>query len=157
MQGKIPLPDEQPVAVNALRNKRAQIAGMIAMHEGEARQLRAELIHIDAVLRLFDPETDPEGLPISKAFPRRMAYFAKGEVSRRVYDALREGTTAANELAEAAMTEKGISEDDRHVRRDFVNRFHNMLHHMRRRGQTEKIGNRKGVRWKLAPREPDLI
>ena len=95
MQGKIPLPDEQPVAVNALRNKRAQIAGMIAMHEGEARQLRAELIHIDAVLRLFDPETDPEGLPISKAFPRRMAYFAKGEVSRRVYDALRDGTTAA--------------------------------------------------------------
>jgi hypothetical protein len=94
---------------------------MIAMHEGEARRLRAELIHIDAVLRLFDPETDPEGLPIRKAFPRRMAYFAKGEVSRRVYDALREGTTAANELAEAAMTEKGISEDDRHVRRDFVN------------------------------------
>jgi hypothetical protein len=41
------------------------------------------------VLRLFDPETDPEGLPIRKAFPRRMAYFAKGEVSQRVYAALR--------------------------------------------------------------------
>src|SRR5439155_20014804 len=147
MQGKIPLPDEQPVAVNALRNKRAQIAGMIAMHEGEARQLRAELIHIDAVLRLFDPETDPEGLPIRKAFPRRMAYFAKGEITRRVLDTLREnGTVAANELADAALAEKGIPETDRTTRRDFVNRFHNMLHHMRRRGTTEKIGHGEGVR-----------
>jgi len=42
------------------------------------------------------------------------------------------------------MSEKGIPEDNRHVRRDFVNRFHNMLHHMRRRGQTEKIGTAKG-------------
>src|SRR5439155_19434842 len=107
IQGKTPIPNEQPVAVNALSNKRAQIAGMIAMHEGEARQLRAELIHIDAVLRLFDPETDPEGLPIRKAFPRRMAYFAKGQVSRRVYDAIRDGTTSANELADAATSQKG--------------------------------------------------
>src|SRR5207302_9083323 len=137
MQGKIPLPDEQPVAVNALRNKRAQIAGMIAMHESEARQLRAELIHIDAVLRLFGPETDPEGLPIRKAFPRRMAYFAKGEVSLRVYDTIRTGTTAANELAQAAMSEKGIPEADRHVRRDFVNRFHNMLDHLAARPNQE--------------------
>src|SRR5437868_6522079 len=68
MQSKIPLPDKQPVAVNALRNLRAKIAGQIAMHEGEARQLRAELIHINAVLRLFDAETDPEGLPIRKGF-----------------------------------------------------------------------------------------
>ena len=157
MQSKIPLPDDQPVAVNAIRNLRAKVAGMIAMHEGEVRQLRADLVHIDAVLRLFDPETDPEGLPIRKAFPRRMAYFAKGEVSQRVYAALREGTTSANELAEAAMAEKAIPEDDRHVRRDFVNRFHNMLHHMRRRGQTEKIGNGKGVRWQFAPKERELL
>ena len=109
------------------------------------------------MLRLFDPETDPDGLPIRKAFPRRMAYFAKGEVSRRVYDAIRDGATSANELAEAAMSEKGIPEDDRHVRRDFVNRFHNMLHHMPRRGQTEKIDNGKGVRWKIAPTERDLL
>ena len=55
------------------------------------------------------------------------------------------------------MNEKGIPEDNRHVRRDFVDRFHNMLHHMRRRGQTEKIVNGKGVRWKIAPTERDLL
>ena len=31
-----------------------------------------------------------------------------------------------NELAEAAMAEKGLPEDDRHIRRDFLNRFQNM-------------------------------
>jgi hypothetical protein len=46
-----------------MRTKRA---GQIALHEGEVRQLRDELVDIDSVLRLFDPETDPEGLPIGK-------------------------------------------------------------------------------------------
>ena len=32
---KLPLPDEQPIAVNALRNMRAKIAGKIAMHTPE--------------------------------------------------------------------------------------------------------------------------
>ena len=57
---KLPLPDEQPIAVNALRNMRANIAGKIAMHTREIDRLRAQLIHLDATLRLFDPETEPK-------------------------------------------------------------------------------------------------
>jgi hypothetical protein len=52
---KLPFPDEQPIAVNALRNMRAKISGKIAMHTREIDRPRAELIHIDATLRLFDP------------------------------------------------------------------------------------------------------
>jgi hypothetical protein len=59
----LPLPDEQPVAVNALRNKRTAIAGEIEMHSREIDRLRRELIHLDATLRLFDPATDPQGIP----------------------------------------------------------------------------------------------
>jgi hypothetical protein len=51
---KLPLPEDQPVAVNALRNKRAEITGQIAMFEREVARLRAELVHVDATLRLFD-------------------------------------------------------------------------------------------------------
>jgi hypothetical protein len=80
-----------------------------------------------------------------------MSYFGKGEVTRRVHEVLREGTAPANELTEAAMTDKGVPEGDQHTRRDFVNRVHNMLHHMRRARQAEKIGNGKRVRWMLAP------
>jgi hypothetical protein len=50
-----------------------------------------------------------------------------------------------------------VLETDRTTRRNFVNRFYNMLHHNGRRGKTEKIGSGRGVRWKLAPRERDLL
>ena len=56
---KLPLPDEQPIAVNALRRMRAKISGEIEMHSRELDRLRATLVHIDATLWLFDPETDP--------------------------------------------------------------------------------------------------
>jgi len=69
MQSKIPLPDEQPVTVNALRNKRAKIAGQIALHEADINRLRADLIHLDSVLRLFDPELNPGTLSLRSGFP----------------------------------------------------------------------------------------
>jgi hypothetical protein len=38
-----------------------------------------------------------------------------------------------------------------------MSKFHNLLQHMGRRGQLEKIGSGQGARWKLAPTEPSLI
>jgi len=38
-----------------------------------------------------------------------------------------------------------------------VNRFHHMLYHMGRRGHAVKIGQGEGSRWKLAPKERDLL
>jgi hypothetical protein len=45
--------------LSPLRAKRAEMAGEIDAAERRADQLRADLIHIDAVLRLFDPEAIP--------------------------------------------------------------------------------------------------
>jgi predicted metal-dependent HD superfamily phosphohydrolase len=154
----LPLPDEQPIAVNALRNKRAEILGDLVVHQAAIDRLRAELIHIDAVLRLFDPDTNPEEIGGKRRFPRRTEYFGRGEVTRLIYDALRDnGTVSAAELAEAVATQKEIPETDRAIRREITDRFLNMLHHLRRRGHLEKIGHGPGVRWKLSPKEPDLL
>ena len=82
----------------------------------------------------------------------------QGEQTNMVYDALRErGSVAATELADQALARKRIAEHDRATRREFVSKFHNLLQHMGRRGQLEKIGEGQGARWKLAPVEPDLI
>lgn len=121
---KLPLPDEQPVAVNALRSKRAAILGDLAMHQATIDRLRAELIHVDAVLRLFDPDTNPEDIAGKRRFPRRTEYFGRGEVTRLIYDAVRDnGTVSASELAEAAATAKEIPETDRATRREIADRF----------------------------------
>jgi hypothetical protein len=126
---KLPLPDEQPIAVNALRNMRARIAGEIAMHSREIDRPRAELIHLDATLRLFDPETDPADVPALHRYPKRTEWFSRGEATRRLYETLRdEGTVSPRELAKRAMTEKGISETDRKVRKDITALFTNVAY-----------------------------
>jgi hypothetical protein len=146
-----------PIAANALRNKRADLAGQIEMHQREVDRIRTELVHLDATLRLFDPYVLPEEIAPRQRWPRRSDYFAKGELTRLVYEAMRDnGTTAAGELAATAMATRNIPETDGRTRRDFVARFLNTLHDMRRRGTVEKIGQGRGVRWRLAEREPSL-
>ena len=49
--------------ISGLCEKRAEIAGRISELERTTDQLRAELIHVDAVLRLFRPEIDLETIP----------------------------------------------------------------------------------------------
>jgi len=155
---KLPLPDEQPIAVNALRNMRPRIAGEIAMHGREIDRLRTELVHLDATLRLFDPETDPAAVPALYRYPKRTEWFARGEVTRRVYEALRdEGIVSPRELAKRAMAEKGISETDRKVRKDITALFTNVAYYLTQRGKLVKIGRGEDARWKLAPSEPELI
>jgi hypothetical protein len=127
------------------------------MFEREVARLRAELVHVDATLRLFDPGTDPADIGALRRFPRRTEYFARGEVTRMVYDALRAAPEIrAQDLADVAMRAKGMPETDRAQRREF-NRFLNVMGDMKRRGNLVKIGHGPGVRWKIAPREAELL
>lgn len=154
---KLPLPDEHPNTVNALRNKRAEIAGDIELHSREIDRLRAELVHLDVVLRLFDPGTDPDDI-VARKRRRNPEYFAKGELTKRVFEAMRDDrSTSTDELSAVAMAEKQIPATDRATRRLFNMKFMPALHDLKRRGIVEKIGHGKGVRWKLAPIEPELI
>ena len=152
------LTDEQPVAVNALRNKRSAIAGEIEMHSREIDRLRGELIHLDATLRLFDPATDPQGIPALLRHPRRTEWFARGEVTQRIYEALRSGEPISpRQVAYDAIEAKGIAAPDSATKRDIVARFTNVMYDLTRRGLAEKIGHGPGARWKLAAREAELI
>ena len=61
-------------------------------------------------MRLFDPELNPEEIAAQKRFPRRTEYFARGEMSQRVSDALRtNASVSANDLAAVALAEKGFN------------------------------------------------
>jgi hypothetical protein len=48
-----------PIHISALREKRALVAGLIEKLERKLEQNRADLTHIDGVLRLFQPDRDP--------------------------------------------------------------------------------------------------
>jgi hypothetical protein len=155
---KLPLPDEQPIAVNALRNMRARIAGEIAMHSREIDRLRAELVHLDATLRLFDPATEPSDIPAQRRYPRRTEWFSRGEATRRLYEAFRkEGIIWPRQVARQAMAEKGISETDRKVAQEIIATFTHVAAYLTRSGKLIKIGRGEDARWKLAPTEPELL
>jgi hypothetical protein len=79
----------EPQVIGALRAKRSELAGMVMSLEQQPVQHRASLTHLDATMRLFDPELWPEEFP-----PRRSrshnAWFRPGECLRLIYDVLRD-------------------------------------------------------------------
>jgi len=80
--------------VSALANKRAEIAGMIARAQQQLGQFRADLVHLDATIRLFAPAMEPEMIP-PKRIRQSDLWFEPGGLSRRVLDALRRAGAAS--------------------------------------------------------------
>ena len=52
--------------VSPLVSKRTEIAGMIARTQQQLGQFRADLVHVDATIRLFAPAMVPEAMPSSR-------------------------------------------------------------------------------------------
>ena len=95
--------------LGALRNKRAELAGTLHQLEQQLVQQRANLAHLDATMRLFDPDVRPKDIRAKQ--PReRNAWFRPGECLRLIYDELREAAqpVTTRELAERIMQVKAI-------------------------------------------------
>jgi hypothetical protein len=57
----------EPHVVSALVSERAELGGQIEALERQADQLRADLLHIDAAMRIFAPDYRPnENRPKAK-------------------------------------------------------------------------------------------
>ena len=65
--------------VSALVAKRAEIAGVIAQTERQPGQFRADLVHLDATLRLFAPGLEPKTIP-AKRIRQSDLWFEQGEL-----------------------------------------------------------------------------
>lgn len=142
---------DHPNTISALKRKRAEIAGLIVDLEKRLTALRADLLHLDHTLRLFDPNVEPRHIAPKHPQIRNTGYFVRGELTRRIYDALREGqVVSASDLAELAMTAKALPADDRYIRATFRTRFEVRLSQLADKGTVERIGGGKGVRWRLA-------
>jgi hypothetical protein len=157
--GDLSKPGDHVVTVAALIRLRRDIAFRITELEKQTEAVRADLVHIDAVIRMFAPKLDPDQIPERQRRPRRLEYFAHGEISRRCLDTLRMlGTIAAVEVARQAMADKGLSfEGDRRTRIEFCRRITMQLSAMARKGVVAKVGFGRGVRWKIALQDPDLL
>ena len=140
------------IVLAALIKKRRETAFHVTELERETETVRSDLVHIDAVIRLFAPDVSLEDIPPQTRKPRQLAYFAHGEITRRALDMLRKGGTVTSlDIAKQAMADKGFSFDgDRRTRSEFCRRITMQLTNMAHKGTVEKIGVGRGSRWKLA-------
>jgi hypothetical protein len=102
-----------------LRDKRSELADAINRLERQADQHRADLAHITATMRLFDPNVAPVPETLQTATPRgRNDWFRPGECRRRIHDVLRDaaGPMTTREIVEGVMAAKKMSEDDARTR-----------------------------------------
>ena len=88
-------------ALSALKRKRATIASDIVQLERQLRHRRDSLVHVDATLKLLDPDTDPEAIPTKRPV-RRVKLFRQGELGRMILGALR---NAVGEMPTAAIVD----------------------------------------------------
>lgn len=125
------MPNEH--VLSGLITKRAELAGQIEIMQKEMRQLVVAIDHIDAAIRMFDPNVDL-GEIASKLPPRHHAF--KGEVSRLVLNALRKADKPLpiSELTLHVLAGRGLSADDKPFVRILSRRVGACLRNLRRRG-----------------------
>jgi hypothetical protein len=131
--------------------KWSEIGGIIADLEERTRQARADLAHIDATLRMFDPDTIPQQLRDKRPARGRSGLFANGEISRRVRAALLDASEpiSAKSLVYQTIADKGLDPEDTPMRQAMIRSFLWALHRMQTAGTVQRLGKGLGARWVL--------
>ena len=97
--------------MNALTSKRGELVGQMEDRRLELKQLGEELAHLEATMRLFDPQWVRDRIAVTRR-SRRRQFFRSGECQRLVLEALREAEAAISEeaLVAALLRAKGLED-----------------------------------------------
>jgi hypothetical protein len=132
--------------------KRRELTGIIAELERQLAQHRADLTHIDGVLRVLASDFDPETIKPKRIY-RRSRYFAYNELSRLCLAALRtaEGKPLSiDDLAIQVMTAKGFNLADAILRASIRDRIGPIIKRLHRQGIVAIVGAGRWAKWRRA-------
>jgi hypothetical protein len=138
--------------VSGLIEKRRELAGIIDELQRQLDQHRADLTHIDGVLRVLAADLELEAIKPKRAY-RRTRYFARNELSRLCLGALR---TAAGELlstdqiAHRVIAAKGFDVGDLILRAAIRDQVGSIIKRLHRNGMVANTGAGRASKWKLA-------
>jgi hypothetical protein len=124
----------------------------VADHEKKARHWKKALAQVDATLRLFSTEIDPEAIP-GKRPHRQSRYFNGAELARFCMDQLRQAAEPipATAIYDAAVKAHGIPDDAR-TRVTLTDRILRYLREKQEAGTVIKHGVTHDARWMLVAR-----
>ena len=132
------------------------MSGEIEHLGAEARTLQAKLDHVDATIRIFDPDADVGSIK-DRPYPPRHP-MVKGEMLNHLYDALRNATTplSSAELSDRVMVARGLNPDDRGLRQIMRRRVVNALSDLRSKEVARSEPATDGLLvWSFIPRSAD--
>lgn len=98
--------------VSGLVNRRAEVSGELIQLRMRIFDLEHQLKTLDQAILIFDPNYSPESIP-PKRLRQRKRFFARGELVKLVYQALRAsgGPLTLLELSQKIAEARGIEED----------------------------------------------
>jgi hypothetical protein len=138
--------------VSSLIEKRRKLAGIIDELQRQLNQHRADLTHIDGVLRVLASDLDPETLRPKRAY-RRNRYFARNELSRLCLGVLRTAPgelLSTDDIAGRVIAAKGFDAGDAILRAAIRDQVGSTVKRLHRNGAIENIGVGRGSKWKMA-------
>jgi hypothetical protein len=140
--------------VASLIEKRRELAGIIDQLQRQLDQHRADLTHIDGVLRVLVADLDPETIRPKRAY-RRNRYFARNELSRLCLGALRTAAgelLSTNDIASRVIAAKGFDAGDAILRAAIREQVGSTVKRLHRNGAIENVGAGRASRWRLPTR-----
>jgi monoamine oxidase len=143
--------------VSGLVAKHAELAGLIQFHRTEIERVASDLQHLDATLKLFDPEIDLRSLGTKRVNSSRTGGFKRFESREShtwVLDQLREATEplTTNTMIVRIIIAKGL-EDTKELRTSIQRTLTGTLRRLEKRGLVEDAGradNGLSVLWQIA-------
>lgn len=136
--------------ISGLRNKRARIAGQIAVDQQAIAKRQEQIAMLDAVILMFSPDCNPDMIPPIRPGSHGL-FFGYRELSRFCMDCLRQanGPISLDQIVDRAIEAKGFTAD-RRLRRHVGDTARASLLRMVRRGLVRKIVDEPDVWWELA-------
>src|SRR3954451_9349708 len=98
------------IATAALIRKRTELAGEAEALDARLAQLRADLVHLDAAIRMLCPDAEPELIRPRKPSRKGCDWFGRQELPRLILAGMREAgrPLPCVEIAREVMACKGM-------------------------------------------------
>jgi hypothetical protein len=103
---------DRPNTISGLQAKRAELVKLQKHLIAEAKKVLCDLDHLDACIRLFDPDADIERVRLNRYATKHRA--PKGHLKRFVLGQFREATEplSSRQITEAWIKDRGLQPDE---------------------------------------------
>lgn len=97
-------------ATHTLEQLHAELGGKILDNKAEAKRLAEAMVHVEAVLKMLQPDYDVRPIAVRRRKPNQ--WFRRGTVFRSALEVLRNATgpLTTREIAETMLARKGVTD-----------------------------------------------